>query len=203
MATRKIVEWPNPSLKQKCEEVTEFDDALNTLLDDMRETMVMADGLGLAANQVAVAKRVFLMGIPAEDDAVERAEDETKDGAKDSAEDCAEFELFEVINPVIEGKRGEQRFEEGCLSFPGVSETVLRADEIDLAYTDRHGERKQRKLNGLAAVCAQHELDHLDGITFMDRLSPLKRRLAMRAYTRERRARLADQRDEATAALRR
>ena len=182
MALRTIVTWPAAVLKQRCAEVDTFDAELHGLLDDMRETMVVADGLGLAANQVAVSKRVFVMAIPDE-------------GGED-------YELFEVINPVIEGRRGEQRFEEGCLSFPGISEFVVRADAIDLAYSDRDGNRQVRTLTGVASVCAQHELDHLDGVTFIERLSPLKRRLAMRAYKREMRAQRAEKRDEVVSGLR-
>ena len=184
MAIREIVEWPSAILKKRCEAVATFDAELHTLLDDMVQTMRVADGLGLAANQVAVSKRIFVMAIP----------DDDEGGGE---------ELFEIINPVIEARRGEQRFEEGCLSFPGISEMVVRAAEIDLAYVDRDGAAQRRTLGGIAAVCAQHELDHLDGITFIDRLSALKKRLALRAYQREKRARLAEQRDEATAALRR
>lgn len=185
MATLPIVTWPNAVLKQRCEAVADFGPELGELLDNMRETMVDAEGLGLAANQVAVSLRVFLMSVPLDE------------------ENDTDYELFEVINPVIKSRRGEQRFEEGCLSFPGLSETVVRADEIDLAYVDRQGNEQNRTLSGLAAVCAQHELDHLDGVTFIDRLSPLKRRLAMRAYARERRARAEEERDDATAILRR
>ncbi len=184
MSVRNIVEWPAQVLKQRCAEVETFDADLHTLVDDMRETMVTADGLGLAANQVGVSKRVFVMGIP-----------EDEEGTK--------TEWFEVINPVITKKSGEQRFEEGCLSFPGVTEAVVRAETIELTYRDRDGNEVVRELDGIASVCAQHELDHLDGVTFLDRLSALKRRLALRAYTRERRARKDDERFEALGTIRR
>lgn len=182
MAVRSIVTYPAPILKRTCVAVERFDAELHELLDDMRDTMITADGLGLAANQVGVRERLFIMMIPGESEQTD--------------------ELFEVINPEITARRGEQRFEEGCLSFPGIAEWVMRAGEIELRYRDRDGGEQVRTLSGLAAVCAQHELDHLDGITFIDRLSPLKRRLALRAYARERRAIHEDERDDTMSSLR-
>lgn len=171
MARLPIVTWPNPVLRERCNEVEVFDDALGAFIDDLFETMDDADGVGLAANQVADTRRIFVMGIPTED----------KDGEQG-------LEKVALINPEIVARRGELRYEEGCLSFPDVSESVMRAAEIDVRYRDRHGEEQTATLGGLAAVCAQHELDHLDGVTFLDRLSPLKRRIALRSYMRTRRA---------------
>jgi len=169
------VTWPAPVLKRPCEPVEQFDEELTTLLDDMRQTMADADGLGLAANQVGVSTRLFIMGIPQEEE--------------------GEIELIEVINPVIEARRGEIKYEEGCLSFPEVYQQVLRAAEIDVTYADREGQTQARTFNGLASVCFQHELDHLDGVVFLDRLSPLKRRLALRAYTRSQRNKAEEERE--------
>lgn len=183
MATLPIVTWPDAILKRKSAPVETFDLALITLLEDMGQTMAEAEGLGLAANQVGDPRRLFLMGVPAE------AEEQ-------------EVEVLEVINPTIEARRGELKYEEGCLSFPEIYQQVLRAAEIDVCFVDRHGVAQRRTLRELAAVCFQHELDHLDGITFLDRLSPLKRRLALRAYSRVLRQRDEDERDELQALVR-
>lgn len=179
MAVREILAFPHPVLKQKCAEVTHFDGALHALLDDMAATMQQADGIGLAANQVGEAVRVFVMDVP-----VNR-------GSEDK--DPARTGRIEVINPRILAQRGEIKYEEGCLSFPGMSETVLRAAEIDIAFQDRSGTAQTVTAEGLVAVCMQHELDHLNGITFIDRLSPFKRRIAMREYLRQNRELIDDQ----------
>ncbi len=175
MAKRPIVTWPAAVLKRRCEPVESFDEALITLLDDMHETMADADGLGLAANQVAVSSRLFIMGIPQEEE--------------------GEVELVEVINPKIEARRGELKYEEGCLSFPEVYQQVLRAAEVDVSFQDREGQPQQRAFAGLPSVCFQHELDHLDGVVFLDRLSPLKRRLVLRSYNRSLRQKAEQERE--------
>ena len=100
---------------------------------------------------------------------------------------------IEVINPKIVSLRGEMKYEEGCLSFPGMSEFVTRAAEVDLEYQDRTGAVQRLTAKGLVAVCIQHELDHLDGITFIDRLSPFKRKIALREYLRQNREAIDDQ----------
>ncbi|MFZ4576780.1 MAG: peptide deformylase [Myxococcota bacterium] len=172
MAIRDIVPFPDPILKQRCAEVEVFDAELHQLLDDMADTMGEADGLGLAANQVGVSLRIFVMDVPIDDD--------TRTGR------------IEVINPKVKAKRGELKYEEGCLSFPGVHENVIRAAELDLDFVDRHGQPQAVTARGLVSVCIQHELDHLDGITFVDRLSPLKRRIVLRDYLRENRELIED-----------
>jgi len=184
MAVRNIVTFPNAVLKQRCEPVTVFDAEMGALLDDMIETMDDAEGLGLAANQIGLPLRIFTMSLPVgdqDDDAVER---------------------FEIINPEILSRNGEIRFEEGCLSFPGVSELVTRAAEVRLRFQNRQGEMVERDFSDVAAVCVQHEFDHLEGVTFIDRLSPLKRRLAMRAYKRAMAQARFDEEDEGRAAVR-
>ncbi|MCO4760561.1 MAG: peptide deformylase [Myxococcales bacterium] len=184
MAIRPIVTFPNPVLKTRCEPVTSFDEALTTLLDDMRDTMNEAEGLGLAANQVGVSLRIFTMGLPTGED------------------EDAPVEHFEIINPEIVTKKGEIRFEEGCLSFPGIAESVTRAGQVELRYYDRSGAEIVRVFDGVAAVCVQHEFDHLEGVTFLDRLSPLKRRLAMRAYKKAMAQARDDAEDEGRSAVR-
>ena len=186
MTLRTIVEFPHPLLKQRCEEVVDFDAELATLLNDMRETMVEAEGLGIAANQVAVGLRVFTMVVPGD------GEDEVDETS----------EIVELCNPRIVGRRGEIRFEEGCLSFPGINEAVLRSAEVDAVFQDRDGIEHRRSFTDVAAVCIQHELDHLDGVTFLDRLSPLKRRLAQRSFKRMQDARRFDDIEDQRAAVR-
>lgn len=188
MAIRDIVVFPHPVLKQRCAEVTAFDAQLHGLLDDMSDTMHKADGIGLAANQVGVAVRVFLMDVP-----INRPASKEERKAQAQTEAPATTGRTEVVNPKILAKRGELRYEEGCLSFPGMSEWVNRAAEVDLEYQDRAGTVQTISATGLVAVCIQHELDHLDGITFFDRLSPLKRKIALREHLRENRDLIEDQ----------
>jgi len=180
MAILTIRTFPDSALKGRCEPVAAFDADLHRLLDDMAETMRSEDGIGLAANQVGDLRRLFLMDVPLPPDA------QTKEPRSTG--------LIEVINPVILARRGEVRQEEGCLSFPGVYEQVNRAAEVDLQWCDRHGVVQRATMVGLVAICAQHEGDHLDGITFIDRLSPLKRQLALRAYERSLRESADDRR---------
>lgn len=171
MAVLTIRTFPDPILKERCAEVTRFDGELHQLLDDMFETM-STEGIGLAANQVGHSVRLFVMDVPLEGD--------QRTGR------------LEIINPRILARRGEVKYEEGCLSFPGMYESVNRAAEIDLAWQDRQGQHVSATMRGLVAICAQHEFDHLEGITFIDRLSPLKRRIAMRDYLREHREAIED-----------
>lgn len=182
MALREIVTWPHPILKQRCEEIADFGGDLHTLLDDMAETMQEADGLGLAANQVGDRRRVFVMGLPTENE--------------------DEYDVLEVLNPVIESRRGESKVEEGCLSFPEVFQAVVRAQEVTVSFDDRNGQRQSRTFGGISAICFQHELDHLDGITFIERLSPLKRRLTLRAYNRAQKQRLFEAQEAEFAGIR-
>ena len=183
MAVLQIVTFPDPALRARCREVTAFDADLVQFLDDMAQTMAASEGIGLAANQVGQLHRLYLMDVPVSE--TERTG------------------LLEIINPKIVAKRGEVRFEEGCLSFPGVYETVIRANEIELHYQDRHGVAHSIVLVGLPAICAQHEYDHLEGITFVDRLSPLKRRVVLRDYERRNRESIEDKQLRAKAKARR
>jgi len=169
MALRTIRTWPDPVLKETCAPVVTFDAALHALLDDLVETMYNGNGIGLAANQVAEKVRVFVADVPLP---TEEGEEPRSTG------------VIEIVNPTILARRGEVRVEEGCLSFPGVNENVNRSAEIDVEFQDREGRHKRLTARGLVAICIQHEFDHLDGITFIDRLSPLKRRLAMKSYAR-------------------
>lgn len=163
----EILQYPDPKLKEIGEPVTKFDAELHKLLDDMTETMYSANGIGLAATQVGKKLRLFVIDIgePKEDGDPPR-------------------KLYEFINPQISKGQGKVTFEEGCLSVPNYTDEVTRKESILVKYQDRFGAPQTLEAHGLLAVCIQHEHDHLDGIVFVDRLSPLKRRMARRKIER-------------------
>ena len=152
MSILNILHFPDPKLRQKAEAVTVVDDEIRTLVDDMFETMYAAPGIGLAAVQVDVLKRVITI---------------------DLSEDKDDPHSF--INPEIVQSSGKEDMEEGCLSVPGIYEMVSRADKITVQYLDREGKDATLEAEGLLAVCIQHEIDHLDGKLFVDYLSEMKR----------------------------
>ncbi|MGI5861006.1 MAG: peptide deformylase [Myxococcales bacterium] len=160
---REIVIWPDPVLRQKCQEVEQVDDELRRLIDDMFETMYAAKGVGLAAPQVGVTRRVVVIDTSP-----------SQEGAKPLA----------LINPRITRTEGERVYEEGCLSVPGEAEEVVRADKVWFTALDRDGKEYSMEADGLLAIAVQHELDHLDGTLFVDRLSTLKRELIKRRMKR-------------------
>ncbi|MBQ9107703.1 MAG: peptide deformylase [Clostridia bacterium] len=147
MAKRLIVQVPDPILAKKCREVDKFDERLWTLLDDMKDTLLDANGAGLAAPQVAVLKRVALV--------------DTEDG------------FYELINPVIKSMKGEQTGLEGCLSVKGKYGTVTRANDVTVIAQDRYGKKHTYKVSGFTARAFQHEIDHLDGIVYTSKCSDL------------------------------
>lgn len=153
----EILKYPDPRLKEISQTVDEFTPELQKFLDDMAETMYSANGVGLAAPQVDRRIRAFVIDITPEEGATRR--------------------LYEFVNPKIVKGEGKYKFEEGCLSVPGYSEEVERKDRISVEYQDRFGKKLLMEAQGLLSVAIQHENDHLDGILFVDRLSPLKRRM--------------------------
>lgn len=161
MALRTILHYPEPLLKQQSEPVTVFDDELRQLAQDMAETMYDAPGVGLAAPQIGVLKRLIVI-------------------------DCSPSEepndLIAAVNPEIIATQGESLEEEGCLSVPGFWANVKRAEQVTLRYQDVEGNTHERTADGLLGICIQHEIDHLEGILFVDRLSPLKRSLFRKKY---------------------
>jgi peptide deformylase len=160
MAIRPILTAPDPRLKVVSEPVAKVDGDIRTLVDDMIETMYGADGIGLAAIQVGVPKRVLVMDI------------DQKDGKKNPKA---------YINPKILWASEEMAtFEEGCLSVPEIWDEVERPAKIRAEYLDRDGKRHEIEAEGLFATCLQHEMDHLEGILFVDHLSKLKRTVAMK-----------------------
>ena len=153
MALLNILEFPDPRLRKVAEPVTVFDDALSKLVDDMFETMYDAPGIGLAATQVDVHKRLIVI---------------------DVSEDRSQPLVF--INPEVTVlDKDTAEYDEGCLSVPGFYETVVRPQHVRVVARDRDGEEFTMEPEGLLAVCIQHEIDHLDGKLFVDYLSSLKR----------------------------
>jgi len=154
-----VVKYGDPILTKRAEEVVDFDDKLSKLVDDMFETMYGAPGVGLAAPQVGVLKRLFVMDCSS---------------GKDRKQKVV------LINPVIENEEGEQIGDEGCLSFPGVFLEVKRPQRVVVRALDLDGSELTRDVMDLEARCVSHETDHLDGELFINYLSPLKRDLTKR-----------------------
>ncbi len=152
MALLQILEYPDPRLRTKAEEVTTVNNKLRALIDDMFETMYAAPGIGLAATQVNVHKRLIVIDV---------SEDKS--------------EPLVLINPSIKEIDGEISHEEGCLSVPGQYESVDRVENIEVTALDRNGDEFTMQADGLLSVCIQHECDHLEGKLFVDYLSNLKR----------------------------
>ncbi len=152
---KKILIEPDPILRQKCEPLEKVDTNIKKLMDDMLETMYAAPGIGLAATQIGILKRLVVIDI--------------------SKEKEKKQPIF-LVNPEIIYKSKETSvYEEGCLSLPGQFAEVERPAECSIQYIDYHGKEKELKANGLLATCIQHEIDHLDGILFIDYLSKLKK----------------------------
>lgn len=161
MALLPVVSIPDQRLRTKSTEVTVFDHQLATFMDDMVETMVKEDGCGLAANQVGVLHRALVFI-----DAYDREGDNTN--------------ILKIINPqIIDASDRQIGIEEGCLSVPGIHHKIDRKDEIRLKYQDETGEQFERVFSGISSIILQHEIDHINGILFIDHLPPLKKRLAL------------------------
>jgi len=157
---REIIVYPNKILKEKSKEVESFDEELHTLLDDMYETMIEKKGVGLAAIQIAVAKRVFIVNIPIEE----------QDGAQPKEN------TLEIINPEFLEMSGSTKYQEGCLSVPGYYEDVNRYKYIKLKYQDRFGNEHILEDDDFLAIALQHEYEHLEGKLFIEKLSIIKRK---------------------------
>ena len=151
MAIRKIYHIGDDTLRQISKPVTEFDDKLSVLIDDMIDTLIYADGAGLAAPQIGVLKRIFVA---------------TFDGGST---------VIEAVNPVIVKAKGRRVAPEGCLSIPNVRDKVERPRHVVVHAFDRHGEPIELKADGFEASCFCHEIDHLDGILFTDRAESIKK----------------------------
>ncbi|MFW5926348.1 MAG: peptide deformylase [Myxococcota bacterium] len=160
MSIRPILQYPDKRLRTPGVPVTEFGEEFQRLVEDMAETMYAAPGVGLAAPQLGVSQRLFIVDTAT-------GEDEPSD-------------LRVFVNPEILERHGEIAFEEGCLSFPGVREEITRAERVKVRALDRHGQPFELEADDLLAVAIQHENDHLDGKLMIDHLSVLKRRVVHR-----------------------
>ena len=168
MTIRKILTEPDPFLRQKSLKVEEVNDEIRELMDDMLETMYHAPGIGLAAIQIGVPKRVIVM---------------------DLSRDQEEKKPLYFVNPeIITNSNNEASYEEGCLSVPGQFAEINRPDKCRVKYWDYSGEEKVIEAEGLLATCIQHEIDHLEGILFIDYLSKLKRSMIVKKLSKQKKS---------------
>jgi peptide deformylase len=174
MALKTIIIAPDPRLKKKSKPLASVDAETRQLMDDMLETMYAAPGIGLAAPQVGVLKRVIVLDIDRE---------EVKTGP------------LVMANPeIVEASDEDATYEEGCLSVPEHYSDVARPAKVTVRYLDRDGKKQEMICDGLLSTCVQHEIDHLDGILFIDHISSLKRNMILRKLLKERKE---AERDEA------
>ena len=168
MTLRQILTEPNKTLREKSLPVEKVDADLQKLMDDMLETMYAAPGIGLAAIQVGIPKRVIVLDIA------------QKDGPKNPM--C-------FVNPeIIEKSNSDSIYEEGCLSVPGQFAEINRPDKCHIKYLDYYGQLKEIKAEGMLATCIQHEIDHLEGILFIDYLSKLKKLMIIKKLSKQKKA---------------
>ena len=164
MTVRKILTEPDPILRQKSQPVDKVDDLTRKLMDDMLETMYLAPGIGLAAIQIGVPKRIIVLDI---------------------SKDPEKKEPMYFVNPVIVStSKNNITYEEGCLSVPGQFAEIDRPDRCHVKYLDYNGNYKELKSEGLLATCIQHEIDHLEGILFIDYLSNLKKSMIIKKLSK-------------------
>ena len=169
MAILSIIEIPDPRLKLVSEPVAHVDASVRKLMDDMMETMYDAPGIGLAAIQVAVAKRVLVLDVAREDEEPQP--------------------LFIATPEIVWASEELNVYQEGCLSIPDYYGDVERPSRVRVRYLDRDGKVQEMNADGLLATCVQHEIDHLNGVLFIDHLSRLKRERVMKKYTKAARLR--------------
>jgi peptide deformylase len=168
MTIRKILTEPDPFLRQKSNKVDQVNDEIRTLMDDMLETMYNAPGIGLAAIQVGVPKRVIVMDL--------------------SREDEKKNPLYFVNPEIITNSNNDAAYEEGCLSVPGQFAEISRPDKCKVKYLDYNGNEKIVDTQGLLATCIQHEMDHLEGILFIDYLSKLKKNMIVKKLSKQKKS---------------
>lgn len=161
MAKFEILRYPDPLLSRKAKPVERVDDEVRTLIGDMVETMFGADGVGVAATQLGVDMRVIVLDVPTSE--------------ADDGQPVRGRNVMGLVNPEIVSSSGEISYEEGCLSVPGVLAYVTRASNVVVKALDADGKEIEIIGQGLLAVALQHEIDHIDGVLFIDRLSRLKR----------------------------
>ena len=165
MTIRKILTEPDPFLRQKSKPVEKVDDSIRKIMDDMLETMYDAPGIGLAAIQIGIPKRIIVLDI---------------------SKDPEKKEPMYFVNPEkIYTSKDQATYEEGCLSVPGQFVEIDRPDKCHIKYLDYNGDFKELKAEGLLATCIQHEMDHLEGILFIDYLSKLKRSMITKKLSKQ------------------
>ena len=172
MSLLEIVKYPSPILRKVADPVSEIDAKVRKLLDDMLETMYAAAGIGLAAPQVGVSKQVIVIDLkdrfkPEDDASLSSTEVEPQESSR----------IYQLVNPVIVSKFGQAIGEEGCLSIPEIREKVERYQKITVEALNKEGEKVTIEADGLLAICLQHEIDHLNGILFIDRLTRIRKAL--------------------------
>ena len=165
MALRKILTEPNEILRQKSQIVSIVDKELQTLMDDMLETMYAAPGIGLAAIQIGVPKRVIVLDLTKNDE--------------------PKKPMFFVNPEIIYKSENNSTYEEGCLSVPGQFAEIDRPDKCNIKYLDYYGQTKEIEAKGMLATCIQHEIDHLEGILFIDYLSKLKKSMIVKKLSKQ------------------
>ena len=165
MTIRKILTEPDPFLRQKSQSVDKVDDSIRKVIDDMLETMYDAPGIGLAAIQIGIPKRIIVLDI---------------------SKDPEKKEPLYFVNPEkVYTSEDQATYEEGCLSVPGQFAEIDRPDKCHIKYLDYNGDSKELKAEGLLATCIQHEIDHLEGILFIDYLSKLKRSMITKKLSKQ------------------
>jgi peptide deformylase len=167
MSLRKILTEPDPFLRQKSHDIDKVDDEVRKLMDDMLDTMYDAPGIGLAAIQVGVPKRIIVIDI---------SKDEKK------------TPLYFVNPKIILKSKNNSTYEEGCLSVPGQFAEIDRPDRCNINYLDYNGNQQELKAEGLLATCIQHEMDHLEGILFIDYLSKLKQSFIVKKLSKQKKS---------------
>jgi peptide deformylase len=188
MTIRTIIEIPDPTLKKVSAPVETFDDDLNSLVADMFETMYDAPGIGLAAIQVGVAQRVLVIDLQPDDEDAEPELCTAHEGHEHSHQPLRK-EPRVFINPeIIEASEELSVYNEGCLSVPEIYAEVERPARIRARWHDLSGKLHEEDIDGMMATCLQHEMDHLEGVVFLDRLSRLKRQMAIKKLEKHRKA---------------
>ncbi|MEE4152532.1 MAG: peptide deformylase [Erythrobacter sp.] len=190
MAIREILEVPDPRLKTVSSPVEphEFDDDLRTLVADMFETMYAHNGIGLAAIQVGVPKRLVVMDLQEPDEDAEPISEEREDGSTRLRQPVISDQRIFVNPEILDPSRELAPYEEGCLSVPEILAEVVRPATCRVRYQDLDGKTHEEEMTGLMATCIQHEMDHLEGILFIDHLSRLKRGMALKKLKKLRQA---------------
>lgn len=164
MELLEIVKYPNPTLRENCQEISSIDDQIRSLLNKMANTMYDAPGVGLAAPQIGENIRAIVIDV--------------------GIDDGANNKLYKLINPKIINQTGEVDSDEGCLSIPGITGVIKRAESVIVSALDENGEELTIEAGGLLSVCLQHEIDHLNGILFIDHMSKLKREMIKKKLKR-------------------